>query len=436
MTERKTNLSSQIEGTKRCHVCIGCGRCAAAIPDMDVVVSAIKDAECYESANIGREKLLIAADIGTTTVAMQLRRVSDGEVLGTFRAVNSQRKYGADVVSRIQAASVSPKAAEEMRKLIRETLEEGVKGLRAEWAAKAETTKNTDADEADITAIVIAANTTMVYLLMGYPVESLGRAPFHAEHLEEIQTELAGIPMMIMPGISAFVGADVAAGLYTRRMDFLHMGARKIYQPEEVNLFLDLGTNGEMVLGNGQRVLATATAAGPAFEGRLGVGVWGADVIKCLAVLLQTGLMDETGLLADEYFDEGVRIGGMTVTQADIRCLQLAKAAVYAGICILCDKYGLEDMAQIKHVYLAGGMGYYLDTAAASVIGLFPKELNGKVMAVGNTALEGAFCYGRDRLLQKGDLLSQFCKKAEVFHLADEAGFQKQYIGAINFEIV
>lgn len=271
MTETKTSLSEQ---GRRCTICTGCGRCAGAIPDIRIVTDAPRPAAVYEKPGLPgeacEEGLMIAADIGTTTIAMQLRNMADGQVLDTYRAVNPQRKYGADVVSRIQEAD-DPRgeAAREMRRMVREILEEGIAAFCA--------------PDRKIRGMVIAANTAMIYLLMGYPISGLGRVPFTAEHLDEIITEIGGIRTIIMPGISAFVGADILAGMYAEGMGAAGRedaaerenaaGREAVY--EEADLLIDLGTNGEMALGNGERILATATAAGPAFEGRMGVGVWG-----------------------------------------------------------------------------------------------------------------------------------------------------------------
>lgn len=421
MTNTQTSLSDQ---GRRCRICTGCGRCAGAIPDIRIVTDAPQSSGIPGGFGLPGEALgeglMIAADIGTTTIAMQLREMADGRVLDTYRAVNPQRKYGADVVSRIQEAEdPQGEAAQEMRRMVRGILEEGIASFRAPGR--------------EIKGMVIAANTAMIYLLMGYSISGLGRVPFTAEHLEEITTVIGGVQTIIMPGISAFVGADILAGMYA-----VGMGTDG---SKEADLLIDLGTNGEMALGNGERILTTATAAGPAFEGRMGVGVWGADAVKFLEALLKQGLMDETGLLADAYFEEGVPIGGITMTQADIRSLQLAKAAICAGVRILCGQYGLQDMkGQIRNVYLAGGFGYYLDPAAAAAVGLIPKELADKCRAVGNSALEGAFCYGRGRLAGDAKTAAEAQSrilalkgKAESINLAESPAFFDQYIEAMNF---
>lgn len=426
MTER------EISSCKKCRVCTGCGRGAKGQEGLQVV------SDFTVPGDNGRENsrpeadenaMVIAVDIGTTTIVMQLRRIKDGKVLDTFRAINPQRKYGMDVLSRIQAAET---AGADMQYMVCDVLKQGIKQFQdAQWGSAK------GAGE-DIKGMVIAANTTMIHLLMGYPVNTLGKAPFVSEHLEEIQTEIGGVPTVIMPGISAFVGADILAGMYACETYFGEGNPDRVKKGETF-LFLDLGTNGEMVLGTGDKMLATATAAGPAFEGRLDANVWGADAIHFLATLYKEGLVDETGLLADEYFEQGVTVGSIVMTQADIRSLQLAKAAVNAGIQVLREAYAQQGISCIDKVYLAGGFGYFLNPKDAVTIGLLPGELETKCIPVGNAALEGAFCYGRERLCDNRERAKAALKKAvdlkektQIYNLAETENFEKYYIESIN----
>lgn len=428
MTEKKTSLY------KKCDICTGCGRCAWDSPDMTAVTQAAGKERFWEKQDIFGESAVIAADIGTTTVVMQLRRLSDGQVLDTYRAVNPQRRFGADVLSRIQAAEEAPQKAE-MRRLILEVLEQGIERfrLRQEMPGGSPPEGDTIADTekaetpGEITGMVIAANTVMVHLLMGYETAGLGKAPFCSQHLEEIQTCIGGVETVIMPGISAFVGGDITAGLY----------AMEFYKSQELCLFIDLGTNGEMALGNQERILATAAAAGPAFEGRTAVGIWGSDLVAMTAELVKRNMAEESGLLKEPYFEQGVRIGSALLTQQDIRSLQMAKAAIYAGIRLLCSRYGVDHMSRIPKVYLAGGFGYFLNPDAAIAIGLLPRELKGRITAVGNTALEGAFCYARQRMgaaRKAAGEMEHLIKTAEEFNLALQEEFNELYIQSMVLE--
>ena len=411
MTEKPTNL---FKTGSRCRICTGCGKCFGK-KKMDAV-SAFRGGlaeEREESQKTqGNSGCMAAVDIGTTTVAMQLRSLQDGSILDTFTCLNPQGKYGADVLSRIKAAE-NPQIKEAMCREIREVLQMGITRF-GETLARTSSNLDLRDKNAEIASIVIAANTTMAHLLMDLDVSLLGQYPFQPETLSELRTNLFGIPAVILPGISAFVGADIFAGIY----------ALSMHKRQEITLLLDLGTNGEMVLGNRERLMATATAAGPAFEGN--ADCYGTDLMALAARLLDEGLLDETGLLSDPYFDEGIDIGGVRLTQNYIRQLQMAKAAICTGIHILSEKYGLQTLSQIDKVFLAGGMGYYLNPEAAARIGLLPAELAGKTIAVGNAALEGAFLYGRQ--ISRGTV-----PQVEVFNLAEEPQFSERYIQEMNF---
>lgn len=359
------------------------------------------------------EGYFIAADIGTTTLVMEKRKKCDGKVAAVFKGVNAQRAFGADVLSRMEA-SVSGKR-EQLSRLITDQLEEGIEYFGG--------------DGAGIDFMVIAANTTMVHLLMGYDVERLGRAPFVPETLDEILTRIGGIRTYIMPGFSAFVGGDIAAGIYMT--DFF---AKKPLEDGKWKLFIDLGTNAELVLFDGKNGLCCATAAGPAFDGDAGTGFFGSDMIALLAKLLEQGIVDETGALDDEYFETGVSIthekGIMQISQKQIRNLQLAKAAVRSGIEILLHK---EDIGkdEIGQVYLAGGFGYYLDVPGAVKIGLLPGELGNKTVSCGNAALLGAAVYGHKILTGEKRGLPV---KMTPINLAEEEQFAESYVNYLDLK--
>lgn len=367
---------------------------------------------------------IIAVDLGTTTVAMEARSLKDDSLLAQYCVVNPQRHFGADVLSRMQAAEEGK--AEDLQECIKDALEEGILSLIEKLGKEPD-------------GIFLAGNTVMEHMLAGLPTGELSRFPFKPVTLEEQKIELAGRKVILLPGISAFVGADITAGL-------LCCG---FAETEKLCLFIDLGTNGEMALGNKEKLLCTATAAGPAFEG--GAGQPGADMVAILAELLDSKKMDETGLLAEPWFTEGVNIKGTYITQRDIRELQMAKAAVYAGICALTRNFDAE-LADIDKVYLAGGFGYYLDPEKAARIGLFPGELKEKVEAVGNTSLAGAYLYGKEKLLKgisikadtvsdtnasekqkAADLAQLICKLAKSYNLAQWPDFEEVYVENMYF---
>ncbi len=403
----------------------------------------------------------IAVDIGTTTLAAQLLSLASGEVLATEVCVNHQRRFGADVISRIQASN------EGKGQELQESIQRDVQQLLTDLLSK----KKGAAKQ--VCEICLAGNTTMGHLLMGYPCETLGKIPFLPFQIEEVvknaeeilgkEIEDTGLSpkteTRMLPGISAFVGADIAVGLLSCGFD----------SREEACLFLDLGTNGEMAVGNRERIYVTSTAAGPAFEGgniRWGcasvpgaichvriredgsctvetigdhapVGICGTGLIEAVAELLLHGFMDETGRLCGRYAKEGYPLArtskGETILllQKDIRELQLAKAAVRAGMDILTEKYG-TGYGELAHIFVAGGFGHEIDLKRAAQIGLFPGKVLDRIETVGNTALAGTGKY----LTEAGakQRLAAIRQASREVALARERRFQECYVEAMCFE--
>ena len=354
-------------------------------------------------------KYFITTDIGTTTLVMQKVSASDGQVIETYKAVNAQNRFGSDVISRLEASEHGHR--EELSHIIRDQLCQGVEKLGGD----------------DVLFMVIAANTTMVHLLMEYDVQGLSKAPFDAVCLDEVWTEIAGIETYIMPGYSAFVGGDIFSGI-------LAVGSTTNNSP---TLLIDLGTNAEMVLFDSDRMVATSAAAGSAFDSIADVGLFGADVVAILYRLLKEHRIDCHGTLQDEWFEQGVAIEykkQVYITQDHIRRMQLAKAAVRCGIDYLSEAFGCA-LWEIGQVYVAGGFGYYLDVEAAFGVGLLPDAFRGKTFACGNTALSGARVYGYDKLVIKDKLfsnVSDFPKK-KIINLAMEPDFNERYISYLDF---
>ncbi|MCM1199953.1 MAG: ASKHA domain-containing protein [Bacteroides fragilis] len=405
----------------------------------DVIAASEKDDHISQKEKT-EKRYLIAVDLGTTTIAMRLMDIDSGRAADTCCALNPQRSYGADVLSRIQAANAGQ--AEALRESVWEVLMEGVGRFRRFCRAAGQ--------ETSICCMCVAGNTTMEHLLMGLSTEGLGKSPFAPEKLGLQKCVLpdGAMPVYVTPGISAFVGGDIVAGLYTLKMLPLFSG--NIPQGTAV-LFIDLGTNGELALTDGKRMLVTAAAAGPAFEGGSGRAVAGSDMIALAASLLKEGVIDESGLMAGPYFEEGITLplpgeakgndsadasvsaASIRLTQKDIRDLQMAKAAVRAGVDILCRKMGFPEISQ---VCLAGGFGYYLDVDAAAAIGLLPESLKSCTKAVGNTALAGAFHMGKDLWtgkLREG-MLDEMLQGIESINLAEQEEFAELYIRYMNLE--
>lgn len=417
----------------RCQICTGCGLCpgvrTASLGSKLQVITEDLAGEPLVNLSNERGYRLAAVDVGTTTIAMELYG-GDGGVEDRFVTLNSQAEYGADVLSRITAAQ-DPLVRMKLKDMVKSALVRG-----AERFLKC-------LKPGEKLAMVIAANTTMGYLLMGWDPAELGRAPFAASHLDGGTFWLdtgalaeSPVPCLLLPGISAFVGGDVLAGIC----------ASGFRIGEKMQLLVDLGTNGEIALGNQDGLLVTATAAGPAFEGGASRGIWGADVVRFAARLREEGILDETGLMAEPYFGTGIRIGNVLITQEAVRGLQVAKAAILAGIQILTEAGGIS-LGEIDRVILAGGFGYYLNPEDAVKIGLLPESLGGRTYAGGNTALSGAKrigarllrtdfweenAFGREKVLPEEE--RRYFQRAKALNLAAQDHFQERYVAAMSLK--
>lgn len=396
----------------------------------------------------------IAIDIGTTTIAVQLLNKVTGQKLANHTTINHQRVFGADVISRIMASMQGKK--EELQKMIRKDLAEGIRKVTGKAGVQPE----------QITEVAIAGNTTMIHLLLGYDCKGLGEFPFIPVNIRQITDTYAniigddflGATVYILPGISTFVGGDIVAGLYTCDFDI----------KKEYSLLIDLGTNGEIALGNQDKIMVTSTAAGPAFEGgniafgvgsiegaiagvdiddkgvrirtiadKVPVGICGTGVIEAIAELVKVELVDETGCLDDEYFDQGYSLGDMEdgtqilLTQADIREIQLAKAAVRAGVETLFLRYGISK-EEVCHVYLAGGFGFKLDCSKAIEIGMLPQCFADKIETVGNSSLGGAVKFLTEK--EARERVTVIGSNAQEINLSADKDFNQLYMDAMYFE--
>lgn len=397
----------------------------------------------------------LAVDIGTTTLAAALVDCTDGKILATATAVNSQRSFGADVVSRIGTACHGKGKA--LQKAVRRDLTRLTKQLLKDHPGTA----------ARCRQMAIAANTTMLHLLMGWPCDGLGDWPFQPVSLggktyraQEVlgpQTVLADATVTLLPGMSTYVGADITAGIWQCGLA----------SSDDVSLFVDLGTNGEMVLGNKDQRFIASAPAGPALEGgkltwgtgsvpgaicgvriergrakvrtidhAVPVGICGTGILEAMAGLVREGLVDETGKLVEPYFHKGFPLAStldyqrITLSQQDIREIQMAKSAIRAGIESLIERSGISRQC-IHQVFLAGGFGYYLDPQKAAVIGLLPADLAERTTAVGNTSLKGAIGLLTGAVTLEE--LQAIAAGAEEIVLGNDEAFQRLYIDYLNF---
>lgn len=326
----------------------------------------IKKEESYEGKEM---KYGIAFDIGTTTIASSLVNLESGRILSEQGCMNRQSQFGADVISRIQYASSNPDGLNTMHRLICADIESIIQSYVKQGYEKAKMKK-----------LVFSGNTTMLHFLMNRSVKGLTGFPFAPEFLDGQQYEYDDMLIEIMPGKSAFVGADIVSGVQA-----LNLGCGPEYE-----LLIDLGTNGELWLLNEEQGVCTSTSCGPAFANSVTKGnVYGTCLLDELAKAYIEGKIDSNGLLQGEYFEKGISCGEIIITQDTVRQIQLAKAAIRTGIELAAYELRIP-LENISKVYLAGGFGFFLNLESAFTIGLLPDEFRGRITTVGNTSLKGA----------------------------------------------
>ncbi|MDD6175157.1 MAG: ASKHA domain-containing protein [Firmicutes bacterium] len=384
-----------------------------------------------------------AVDIGTTTLSARLYR-TDGALLAESCAKNPQGHWGADVISRIEAALHGELTAlsESIRRAVDRLLEEMIR--QAGIAADA------------VDRLVITGNTAMLYLFCGISPDDLSCAPFEAHHLfgelfpaQRFGLSCAAAKVYLPRCMSAFVGADITTALL----------ASDICSHEATRLLIDIGTNGEAALWHKGKLLCCSTAAGPAFEGAglsmgmLGMvgavdhaalqngqirahvigeaeprGICGSGVIDALACFLEQGILDESGLLDD---DPTPVAGSVSMTQKDVRMIQLAKSAICAGLRTMMQLSGV-DSGDVAELAVAGGFGSYIDLANAGRIGLIPPELVPRARVLGNAALNGA-----SMLLLNRSFLpvsERLAAAAETVNLSTSPEFLEEYTNGMFFD--
>ena len=387
----------------------------------------------------------VAIDIGTTTLAARLYDTK-GKPLAETSCLNPQQEWGADVISRIEAALDGK--AKDLAGAIRNALDE----ILAELATKA------DIDTKAIDGVAITGNTVMLSLLTEEDVEPFSHAPFDAkrlfgETLTARELELTSLKpdtaVYLPPCISAFVGADTTCAIL----------ATELTKKNEPAMLADIGTNGEMALWSNEALTVCSTAAGPAFEGvgismgmrgavgaidRVTVtdgalhahviseiepkGICGSGLVDAVACMLDQEILDESGFLEDEPFEIKAPV---TLTQKDIRMLQLAKSAICAGLMTLIQNGKLQP-SDIQTLYIAGGFGNYLNMQSAGRIGLLPHELTDRTKTVGNAALSGAVMLLLDRRMR--DDAQLLVKKSRVADLSANPIFINAYTEGMMFE--
>jgi uncharacterized 2Fe-2S/4Fe-4S cluster protein (DUF4445 family) len=419
----------------------------------------------------------LAFDIGTTTVVGMLMDLRSGATAAVRSTLNGQAPFGADVISRISHAMMNEGGLAQLSDRIVATLNDLIEGLLAEAGV----------DREEVYEVVAAGNATMLHLLLRLDPEAIGVTPFIpvSDDMLRVRTSEIGLsinPMAqlhLFPHIGAYVGADLVAGLL----------ATGLAQKEGVRLLVDVGTNGEIVLGSAARTVATAAPAGPAFEGAqikdgmrasdgaieaisvsngqmelqvIGdvtpLGLCGSGLLDAAAQLRLAGLLDSSGRFVDperaaslaspelasriRRDEDGMRSfvlawatesghdRDIVLTQRDIRELQFAKAAIASGIDVVMRELGVEK-EELVEIYLAGSFGSYINPQSARIIGLVPPIPVERIQAVGNAAGEGA----KMALLsfREREVARSMPEIVEYHELSGRTDFNDAFISVLQF---
>lgn len=415
---------------------------------------------------------IVAFDIGTTTIVAYLLDSKTGKELAVASTLNPQSQYGADVIMRANYAIEN--GLDKLSKSVRMALNKLIDIV----------SKNANIIKEDIYLISIVANTCMHHLFLGISPKSLVYSPYNPSISEKLILNSRDYNLeinqngkiIILPNIAGFVGADTVGVLL----------ATEIYKEKNLTLVIDIGTNGELVMGNKDRLITCSTAAGPAFEGakitcgmrgaegaidkvkiengkliyntignKKPIGICGSGLIDLIANLLKEGYIDDSGRLLSqneienykEEIDRIIEIEGMKcyvlaferesgnnqklfLNQKDIREVQLAKGAIAAGINLMAEELNI-DINKIEKVLIAGAFGNYMDKDSACEIGLIPKILKDKIIQIGNAAGEGS----KIASLNKEEFIksNEIAQKIEFLELATNVNFQDYFIDELEF---
>jgi len=455
--------------------CVSCGKCkgVAILDEMNSRKSRLffmpEEFVADKMKNFG-----ISFDIGTTTVVGNLWNLEKGESLQIRAKTNPQNRFGADVISRINYCADDLEKFAEIRKGTFDCLNEIIDELIL--AAKIK--------RHEIERITVVGNTTMSHIFAGENPSALATYPFMPAFTGEREFQASSLPLnlspdakvILLPNIAGHVGSDITGGVLATRLDKL----------PGMNLFIDIGTNGEIVLTKGKRAFVCSTAAGPAFEGasihqgmraaagaiesvqikegtiflttiehKEPVGICGSGLIEALAEMIKAGIISKTGrlLLPEETTGEPLSVSlasrlregpsgrefvlvfkqngeDIVITQMDIREVQLAKAAILAGIRLLLEELE-EEAAHIDRMIIAGAFGSYIDRDSGMLIGLFPTIDPAKISFVGNAAGTGASLV----LLSEAERreANLLVKRMSHLELSSCGNFQEEYLNAMSF---
>lgn len=409
----------------------------------------------------------VAVDVGTTTMAAYLIDLESGRQLSCASRMNPQRSFGGDVISRADYAGASVENLDRMQHIVCGSVERMTEQMLKECGRS----KN------DVRHIVCVGNTIMMHLFAGLETGYITRSPFTPVYKRSLTVKAQELNMgfenaLVTVGacVAGYVGADTLAAVLACGMN----------ASDELSLLIDIGTNGEIVLGNREKMLCCSAAAGPAFEGahiRCGSGaqdgavdhvrivsgevdisvlgggeaksICGSGLVDAVAQMVEAGIIDETGRIDEDEIPEeyeerlfdfegnpafslsGEAEEGVFISQQDVREVQLAKAAIAAGVQVLVNEMGVE-FEDIHRLYLAGGFGNYIDRDSAVMIGLLPAEMQGKIVPVGNAAGTGAKMMLKNRdAWQTTD--NELLVRMRYVELSARADFQELFVDKMMF---
>jgi uncharacterized 2Fe-2S/4Fe-4S cluster protein (DUF4445 family) len=410
----------------------------------------------------------VGVDIGTTTIVASLVDLASGAELASSSAINPQKRHGLDVLSRIKHVQGSPEALEELSRLARGCVD----------ALVGEVCRDAGVHRENVYEIAVAANSTMMHLFLAVNPSSIGRSPYIPVFTHSVTLPARDLGISIspfgevycLPSVSAYVGADIVAGLL----------CAELAQEEERALFIDIGTNGEIVFSSKQGLFACSCAAGPAFEGmniscgmRAGdgaidrvdidddvrlhtigeapaIGLCGSGVLDAVAELVKTGVISASGRFADvssEHPSLARRMqaspsrfvlssagedGGcnVAITQKDVRQVQLAKGAILSGIQVLLQQLGI-GMSDVERVYLAGAFGCRARRDSLARLGLLPAQLLERTTLIGNSSKAGAVLCLLSR--DKRDEAVRVARGIRYIELSCQPDFDRLFTDCLSF---
>ena len=402
-----------------------------------------------------------AVDIGTTTVAVSLFDLCSGRKLGESGFVNPQKAFGLDVLSRIHYDSEHPGGVKELQTVIVRQLEECIQALIAHAGCPAD----------GLYEISVAGNATMLHCLLGVPLASLGRAPYSSVFVQPMAVSARElgfscspcVQVLCLPSVSTYIGADIVAGALAARLDAV----------EDTVLFIDIGTNGEMILSRKGRMYACSCAAGPALEGmniscgmraETGAidhvslqggqaaftviggetprGICGSGLLEAVSQGVKEGIIGKNGRISldsplvdtDSKGKRRIildRSGNVYLTQSDIRQVQLCKGAILSGILTLLQQLSISP-EEIDRVLVAGQFGKHLAPESLTGCGMIPSALLQRISYIGNSSMTGAqLC-----LLSREEWLRtrKIAGKISYIELTVAPGYEKQFAKCLQFE--